>query len=411
MTGVATGEACHDGPVPTTPSAGAPPDLEPLPPVTVQGIDLVEVPMAPRRTLRTAAGPGATADPDPGPAERTVLLVHVRAEEGDGWAECPVEPAPTYSSEFTGSARVVLVEHLLPLAAAGPTGDALALGPHLARVRGHQQARAAVELAVLDAQLRAAERSLAGWLGATASAVPAGAAVSALEPLDVLLAEATAAVAAGAGRLRVKVAPGAAATPLLEVRAAVGPDVVLQADANGSFAIDDPAHLEELLRVDELDLACLEQPLAPDDLVGHARLAERLATRICLDEPLTSLAAIEAAVALGACEVVCLKPSRVGGWVEARRVHDRCVELGVPLWVGGMLETGVGRAANLAVAGLPGMALPPDHDPRGWYDPDLADHRAPVDGLVAIPTEPGTGAVPDAARFASATVSRVKVPR
>jgi o-succinylbenzoate synthase len=352
---------------------------------------------------------GDTGGGRPQGAERTVLLVHVRADEADGWAECPVEPAPTYSPEFTGSARVVLVEQLLPLAAAGPTGDALALGPHLRRVRGHHQARAAVELAVLDAQLQAAGWSLAAWLGATQAAVPAGAAVSALDGTEPMLAEAAAAVAAGATRLRVKVAPGAAATPLLEVRASVGPDVVLQADANGSFSLDDRDHVAELERVDELDLVCLEQPLAPEDLLGHARLARRLATRICLDEPLTSLGAIEAAVAMGACEVVCLKPSRVGGWLEARRIHDRCVELGVPLWVGGMTETGVGRAANLAVAGLPGMALPSDHDPVGRFDPDLADPRPPVDGLVPLPTGPGAGAAPAPGLLASATVSRVSV--
>jgi len=135
--------------------------------------------------------------------------------------------------------------------------------------------------------------------------------------------------------------------------------------------------------------------LAPTDLLGHARLAERLATPICLDEPLTSLDAIDAAVALGACEVVCLKPARVGGWIAARAVHDRCAELGIPLWVGGMLETGVGRAANLAVAGLPHTALPPDLDPRGRFRPDLADPCLPVDGAVAVPSGPGTGAVPD----------------
>jgi O-succinylbenzoate synthase len=189
----------------------------------------------------------------------------------------------------------------------------------------------------------------------------------------------------------VKIAPGQAAGHLAALREHIGTTVLLQADANGSFDEAD-AELEQL---DGIGLACLEQPLAPADLLGHARLAERLDTPICLDEPLTSLDAIEAAVALGACEVVCLKPARVGGWIAARAVHDRCAELGVPLWIGGMLETGVGRAANLAVAALPHVALPPDLDPRGRYAPDLADPCLPVDGAVAVPTRPGTGAVPD----------------
>ena len=214
----------------------------------------------------------------------------------------------------------MLRHHLLPRAWAGPIGDAVALGPHLDAVRGHPMARAALELAVLDAQLRAAGRSLAGWLGATHATVPAGAALGLHDDVDDLLEEADDALAAGAVRLRVKVAPGRAAAHLAALRAHVGDGVLLQADANGSFAEGD----RELDALDEVGLACLEQPLAVDDLLAHARLAERLATPICLDEPLTSLAAIEAAVALGACEVVCLKPARVGGWIAARAVHDRC---------------------------------------------------------------------------------------
>jgi O-succinylbenzoate synthase len=375
-----------------------PPPLSPLAPVTVQAVQLVAVDLPVARPLRSAAAAYAT---------RTVLLVHVVAAEAEGWAECAVEPAPTYSSEHLATARTVLVEHLLPLVAAGQ-GDVALLGPALAAVRGNEQARAAAELAVLDAQLRAADRSLADWLGATAAGVPAGAALGLHpDPTD-LLAEADEALAAGASRLRVKVAPGAALEPLRALRAHVGPDLALQADANGTFAADDANHLAELDGLDELGLACLEQPLAPDDLLGHARLAARLATPICLDEPLTSVAAIESAVALGACEVVCLKPARLGGWPAARRAHDRCVELGVPVWVGGMLETGVGRAANAAVAALPGMSLAPDLDPRGRFDPDLADPLRPVDGLVPVPRGPGTGAVPDAALLAAAEIVRVR---
>jgi O-succinylbenzoate synthase len=367
------------------------PSLDPLPPVRVARIDLWRVPMRLVVPLRTAAGVRSY---------RNVLLVRVRAAEAEGWAECVVEPEPTYAPEFTEGAIRVLVDHLLPRAAAGPTGDAVALGPHLDAVRGHPMARAALELAVLDAQLRAIGRPLADWLGATAATVPAGAALGLHEDADDLLAEADEALALGAARLRVKIAPGQAARPLSALRSHVGADVPLQADANGTFSLDDP----ELDALDEIGLSCLEQPLPPDDLVGHAALARRLTTPICLDEPLTSLGAVEAAVALGACEVVCLKPARVGGWIAARSVHDRCVELGVPVWLGGMLETGLGRAANLAVAALPGMALAPDLDPRGRFDPDLADPRRPVDGAVAVPTGPGTGATPDDAVLARGTV-------
>ncbi|MFP5257020.1 MAG: o-succinylbenzoate synthase [Acidimicrobiia bacterium] len=372
--------------------------LEPLPPVTVDAVELVVVRLPLVTPLASAAGPRS---------ERPVLLVHVVAREAEGWAECVAEASPTYAPEFVDGASLVLRDHLVPLAWAGPIGDALALGPVLDEVRGHPMAKAALELAVLDAQLRAAGRALADWLGATATAVPAGAALGLHPTVDELLAEADAALAAGAARLRVKIAPGRALEPLRALRAHLGEAAALQADANGSFRLDEPTDRKELAALDELGLTCLEQPLAPDDLTGTARLARQLATPVCLDEPITSIGALEAAVALGACGVLCLKPGRVGGWVAARAIHDRCLELGLPVWTGGMLETGVGRAANLAVAALPGMALPPDLDPRGRFAPDLADPQLPgADGLVPVPTGPGTGAIPDPARLDGAPVAR-----
>ncbi|MFL6206329.1 MAG: enolase C-terminal domain-like protein [Acidimicrobiales bacterium] len=375
--------------------------LEPLPPLAVEVVEVLRLPMALDVRLPSARGDHR---------ERDVLLVHVVARSAEGWAECPVEPTPGYSTETTGTTIAAWRDRLIPRALAGPpdgsssgagpaVADALALRRALAEVDGEPMASAALELAVLDAQLRTAGCSLAAWLGATATAVAPGAALGLHDDAGALLDEADGALAAGAVRLRVKVAPGRAARPLAALRDHVGSAVVLQADANGTFQEDDP----ELDALDELGLACLEQPLAPDDLEGHARLATRLRTPICLDEPLTSLAAIEAAVAMGACEVVCLKPSRTG-WAEARRVHDRCAELGVPVWVGGMLDTALGRAANLAVAALPHLALPPDLDPRGRFRPDLADPRLPVDGLVPVPTAPGTDATPHAEARAAAEV-------
>lgn len=376
--------------------------LEPLPPVRVEAIELVTVRMPLATPLRSAAGDRT---------QRTVLLVHVLATEAEGWAECVAEASPTYAPEFVAAAVITLRDHLLPRAWAGPVGDALALRSTLETVRGHQMAKAALELAVLDAQLQAASRPLATWLGATAAAVPAGASLGLHDHLDDLLAEADQAVQSGAARLRVKVAPGHAAHALAALREHVGIDLPLQADANGSFRLDDADHLAELDRLNTVGLACLEQPLPPDDLVGLARLANRLSTPVCLDESVTSLASLDAAVALGACGVLCLKPGRVGGWVAAREIHDRCVELGLPVWVGGMLETGLGRAANAAVAALPGMTHAPDLDPRGRFDPDLADPLLPgPDGLVSVPTGPGVGAAPAPDRLAGADIVRSWAP-
>lgn len=376
--------------------------LEQLPPVRVEAIELVTVTLELATPLRSAAGDRT---------ERPVLLVRVRAAEAEGWAECVAERTPTYAPEFVDAAVVTLRDHLLPRAWAGPIGDALALRTILDTVCGHQMAKAALELALLDAQLRAAGRSLGAWLGATSAAVPAGASLGLHHQVDDLLAEADHALASGAARLRVKVAPGHAAATLAALREHVGPAMGLQADANGTFRLDDADHLDELDQLDDVGLACIEQPLPPDDLVGLARLANRLSTPICLDESVTSLESLDAAVALGACGVLCLKPGRVGGWVAAREIHDRCVELGLPVWVGGMLETGLGRAANAAVAALPGMTLAPDLDPRGRFAADLADPLLPgPDGLVPVPGGPGTGAAPAPDRLATADIVRSLAP-
>lgn len=376
--------------------------LDPLPAVHVGAIEVVTVRLPLAIPLRSASSRRT---------ERTVLLVHVLADEADGWAECVAEVEPTYAPEYVEGAVHVLRHHLLPRAWSGPVGDAVALGRRIDNVRGHPMAKAALELAVLDAQLRSAGRSLADWLGATATAVPAGASLGLHDDIGDLLAEADAALAAGAARLRVKIAPSQAARAVLALRDHVGPDVPLQADANGSFRFDSAHDVAELEALDTAALTCVEQPLAPDDLVGHARLALRLDTPICLDESITSLATLDAAVALGACGILCLKPGRVGGWVAARAIHDRCVDLGLPVWVGGMLETGLGRAANAALAALPGMSLPPDLDPRGRFHPDLAPPLLPgTDGLVAVPSGPGTGAVPDEKLLADAEVVRSLAP-
>ncbi|MFZ6005094.1 MAG: o-succinylbenzoate synthase [Actinomycetota bacterium] len=387
MSALEPARSCDDGAV--TP-------LDPLVPVTVDAVELVSVRLPLATPVRSAASHRS---------ERTILLVHVLASETDGWAECVAEVEPTYAPEYVEGASLVLRHHLLPRAWTGAIGDACGLQELLAPVRGHQMAKAALELAVLDAQLKVAQRSLADWLGATATTVPAGAALGLHESIEDLLVEADAALTAGAARLRVKITPGRAAGHLLALRAHVGPDTLLQADANGSFSTQDAAHLHELERIDEAGLACLEQPLAPDDLVGHARLAVRLTTPICLDESVGSPADLETAVAVGACGVLCLKPGRVGGWITARAMHDRCVELGLPVWVGGMLESGLGRAANAAMAALPGMALPPDLDPRGRFAPDLADPLLPSPGgLVRVPTAAGIGAAPAPEMLADADV-------
>ncbi|MGE0796522.1 MAG: o-succinylbenzoate synthase, partial [Acidimicrobiia bacterium] len=316
-------------------------------------------------------------------AHRDLLLVRVGVGGVEGWGECAALPEPTYSSEYVDGAAAVLHRFLVP-----------ALWAPAAGVAGHPMAAAALRTAVLDAQLRSIGVPLARHLGAERTEVPAGAAVGFTATIDELLAEVEALVAVGYLRIKVKIGPGWDLGPLAAVRELVGPGIVLQADANGAYRAGDADHLAEL---DRFDLALVEQPLPADDLLGHAQLARRLATPICLDESITSVGAAEAALELGACSVVCVKPGRLGGIEAAAEVHDRCRDVGADAWCGGMLETGIGRAALLALAALPGFTLPGDLSATGrWFADDLV---APValgaHGHLPVPDEPGIGPPPD----------------
>lgn len=330
---------------------------------------------------------------------RDVLLVRVVCAGYEGWGECSAQPEPTFSAEYVDGAEEVMRRHLVPrlLGSGATTGEAVAAA--VAAVRGHPMAKAALEAAMLDAELRSCGESLARRLGSVASppasearrSVPAGVAVGLSADTGSLVSEVGRHVDAGYRRVKLKIHPGWDAVPLGALRDR-WPGLSLQADANGSYAGTDAAR--RLQALDRLDLAMIEQPLAEDDLVGHARLAEVLDTPICLDESIGSAALAETALALGACRVVCIKPGRVGGLLEAVRVHDRCRAAGVAVWCGGMLETGVGRATNLALAALPGFVLPGDlsASDRFWAQ-DVVTEPAVLgaDGTVAVPDGPGIG--------------------
>lgn len=321
--------------------------------------------------------------------ERDVLLVRVKCEEATGWGECVAGSAPDYTSEFVEGAHVVMREHLVPLLLEKDQVGAHEVGAVLGAVRGHPMAKAALEQAVLDAELRACGVSLASYLGARRDRVPVGVAVGISESLHALVEEVERLVAAGYPRLKLKVRPGWDVEPVRAVREAVGDSVALQVDANCSYARADTSPLVVL---DGLHLAMIEQPLEADNLVGHAELARQLATPVCLDESITGLGTLEQALALGACSIVNLKPGRVGGYLRARQLHDRCMDAGVPVWCGGMLETGVGRAANLALAALPGFTLPGDisASARYWVR-DLTPPLELRDGCIEVPSGPGNG--------------------
>ena len=343
---------------------------------------------------------------------REVLLVRVVTADGEGWGECAALAEPTYTAEYVDGAAQVLRDHLVPrLLTAGPDLDAAGVIPALAPVRGHQMAKAALEMAVLDAELRVAGVPLADHLGATRDTVEAGVVVGMAASLGAMLDEVAGAVDEGYRRVKLKIAPGWDVVPVRAVRERFGAGLVLQADANGSYRRADAGHLAGL---DPFGLAMIEQPLGADDLVGSAELARRISTPVCLDESITSAEVAAEAVAMGAAAVVNVKAGRVGGYLEARRVHDACVAAGAAVWCGGMFETGLARSANLALAALPGFTLPGDLTPPSRYlAADLVNPLVARDGRLAVPRQPGVGAdiLPEALREHTISTERVPVPR
>jgi o-succinylbenzoate synthase len=256
-------------------------------------------------------------------------------------------------------------------------------------VKGHQMAKAALETAVLDAELRAKHMSFAQYLGAVRDRVPAGVSVGIPGSLTELISQVEGYLEQGYRRVKLKIQPGWDLEPIRAVRERFGPDLALQADANAAYTLASARHLRAL---DEFGLLLLEQPLADDDLLGHAELARLLATPVCLDESITSPRAAATALRLGACSVINIKPARVGGYLAARAIHDLSAAQGIPVWCGGMLETGIGRAANLALAALENVTLPSDISATArYFTQDITPPFVLEDGHIAVPGGPGTG--------------------
>jgi O-succinylbenzoate synthase len=322
---------------------------------------------------------------------RDVLLVHVVAEGGEGWGECSAFGEPFYSYEYTDGAHDVMKRHMLPLLFARGDVRADDVASILAPVRGHPMAKAAVEMAILDAELRAQGRSFGEHLGACRAEVDCGVSVGIHERVEDLLRTVEGYLAEGYKRIKLKIEPGHDIDDVRAVREQFG-DILLQVDANTAYTRADAHHLAEL---DAFELLLIEQPLPEEDVRGHAELAKVVRTPICLDESITSAAAAEDAIAMGACSIVNIKAGRVGGYLEARRVHDVCAANGVPVWCGGMLETGLGRAANVALAALPNFTLPGDTSASGrYYAQDIVEPFVLREGTLAVPTGPGLGVSP-----------------
>ncbi|WP_433257982.1 o-succinylbenzoate synthase [Streptosporangium sp. CA-135522] len=338
---------------------------------------------------------------------RNALLVRVLGADGEeGWGECVAEDEPTYCSEYLEGAAEVIRRFLLPALFAVPNLDPAGVAPALAHLRGHPMAKAAVEMAVLDAVLRARGTSLAVHLGGVRPSVRVGVSVGIAGSLDELLDTVDRHISAGYARIKLKIEPGWDLEPVRLVRETFGTALMLTVDANTAYSPADARHLAGL---DAYGLALLEQPYDPDDLHGHAELAAKMDTPICLDESITSARDAAAAIRARACSIINIKPGRVGGYLEARRIHDVAQANGVPVWCGGMLETGLGRAANLALAALPGFTLPGDISATArYYDSDVTAAFELDGDSIGVPDGQGIGVAPDRVALDRLTVGSLR---
>ena len=341
---------------------------------------------------------------------RDVILVEAVSSDGtSGWGECTTMSWPGYSYEYGDSAVDVIAKHLLPaLAECGD--DPYVVRAALEVVRGHPMAKTALATAMLDVWLRERGESLAHFLGAEKEFVDSGVSVGipTTESVRELLDEVGGYLDAGYRRIKLKIEPGWDLEPVGAVRAQ-WPDIRLQTDANQAYTRSDAAHLALM---DEFDLLFHEQPLAEEDWYGHVLLSQACATPICMDESIHSVASADSAIEFGACSVINIKPGRVGGYLTAKEIHDLSRERGIPVWCGGMLETGIGRAANVALAALPGFTLPGDTSASNrYYRVDVTEPFVLEDGRLRVPTGPGIGVAPIPEVLADLTVWRDELRR
>ncbi|MGO9470040.1 MAG: o-succinylbenzoate synthase, partial [Isosphaeraceae bacterium] len=330
------------------------------------------------------------------------ILVRIVAGDVVGWGECASPSDPYYCPETTETCWHILHDFLGPLVLGREWSNIDELVALYRLVKGNAFARAGLEMACWDALARAQDKPLWALLDATRHEVLSGVSLGIEPGIEVLLDQIARYLQEGYRRIKLKIAPGWDVAVVREVRARY-PDIPLQVDANSAYTLGDMATLKAL---DDFDLILIEQPLAHDDIIDHARLQAVLNTPICLDESIHSAADARKALELGACRVINIKVSRLGGLREARRVHDLCLERKVPVWCGGMHEFGIGRAANVAIAALPGFTLPGDISGSDKYyaedivAPPILAHN----GAIAVSGGPGLGVEPIEDRIQSRTL-------
>jgi o-succinylbenzoate synthase len=322
--------------------------------------------------------------------DRTFVLVRVEGEGQEGWGESVAEANPYYSSETTETVWHIIEGFIAPLVIGKTFGHPREVYPALRRIRGHNMAKAGVEMAIWDLYARIQGQPLAKALGGTRDRIASGVSIGIQDSLDQLMEKIDKELAAGYQRIKIKIKPGWDIDAVERVRAKFG-GIPLQVDANAAYSLDDSALLS---RLDPYDLLLIEQPLDYDDVMDHAVLQARIKTPVCLDESIHTVRIARDAIEAKACRIINIKPGRVGGHQASIELHDLCATHGIPVWHGGMLESGIGRAHNIHLASLPNFSLPGDiAASKRYYQPDLIDPPIDIarDGTIAVPQGPGIG--------------------
>jgi O-succinylbenzoate synthase len=368
--------------------------------LTLASIALREIRLVLREPFRISSGVMS---------ERRILLLELTDADGaTQWAECVAFNVPIYSYETIDTAWSAIRDWIAPLVLGVAFESAADVHPALEReIRGHPMAKAAVEMGCWGLAALRAGVSLSRMLGGTRDRVVTGISLGIQASPSALVARAQDAKRSGYQKIKLKIMPGKDVEYVGAVRNDLGPDVHLMADANSAYTL---AFADQLVKLDAFDLIMIEQPLGQDDLVRHAALQRRLATPICLDESITSLDRAEDMLTLGAGRIINIKPGRVGGFAVSKAIHDLCERTGIPVWCGGMLESGVGRAYNVALASLPNFTLPGDLSPSARYwERDIVTPEWTMDaeGMVRVPREKaGIGVTVDVDRIENLTVRR-----
>jgi o-succinylbenzoate synthase len=344
--------------------------------------------------------------------DRAFVLITVEEDGAFGVGECVADERPFYSSETTRTAWHIIADFLAPMLLGRVFAHPRDVFDSFALVRGHHMAKAALEMAAWDLFARQQQRRLGDVLGGTsatiANGIASGVSIGIQESIEALLDRVESELAAGYRRIKVKIKPGWDIEPVRRIRERFG-SVALMVDANAAYTLKDAAHLAKL---DVFDLMMVEQPLDYDDLRDHARLQAGMETAICLDESLDTPRLAEEALDMRACRIINIKPGRVGGHLQSIRTHDIAVARGAPVWHGGMLESGIGRAHNIHLSTLPGFTLPGDVAAScRYFTPDLIDPEIVIraDGTIAVPDGPGIGVNIVADRVARATIERLEL--